>query len=143
MADGATIKFNRRDAMFAKLRRNRPALTAKLTVAVKKSADEHAALSRRLAPFKTGELRRGIDSSLINSGVSPKAKTEAAGGDDFHGIFVEKGSKAHTNRGIFTGTKHPGTDAQPFFFTGYRLLRTRARRRIARAITAAHKMVRP
>lgn len=140
--DGASLKFNRRDAMFAKLRRNRPALTRLLTVAVKKSADEHAALSRRLAPRRSGELQESIDSSLIESGVSPKAKTEAAGGPGFHGIFVEKGTTPHTQGGKFAGSKHPGTSAQPFFFPAYRLLRTRARRRIARAISQAHKLVR-
>jgi hypothetical protein len=55
--------------------------------------------------------------------------------------LIEFGTAPHINGGVFAGTEHPGTQAQPFFYPTYRRLRRRARSRISRAVTKAIKQL--
>ena len=55
--------------------------------------------------------------------------------------LVEYGTRPHVNAGMFPGTEHPGTQAQPYFWPSFRLLRKRFRGRMTRAMNKAIKKV--
>jgi len=63
----------------------------------------------------------------------------AGGGDAFHARWIEFGTAPHLNGGIFEGSQHPGTPAQPFFYPAWRSGRKRARSRVTRAINKSAK----
>jgi len=59
----------------------------------------------------------------------------------YYARWVEFGTAPHINGGLFAGTSHPGTSAQPFFFPAYRANRKSAKREIRKATrTAARKV---
>lgn len=58
---------------------------------------------------------------------------------DFIWRFLEFGTRAHTNKGIFAGTWNPGMAAQPHIFTTWRELKPKAKRKISLAINKAIK----
>lgn len=48
--------------------------------------------------------------------------------------WLEHGTRPHFNKGMFEGSIHPGTVAQPFFFPGWRSKRTQVRKMIREAM---------
>lgn len=126
-----------------------------------KGANEMVRMAKGLAPTRTGALRDSIQwnfpenvpayaafvdrarfkrgpndlSIVVTAGA---AGTRAEGGVRYAHL-VEFGTPPHLNRGLFPGTRHPGTSAQPFFFPAYRAVKSRTKRRVSRAISTAAK----
>ncbi len=120
-------------------------------------AKEVVALARSLASASvdTGDLQLSINwtwgeapkGSIVIGKVKDKmsgnlAITIFAGGDNaFWARWVEFGTAPHINGGLFAGTQHPGTKAQPFFYPAWRARRRSAKNRISRAITKSARAV--
>lgn len=154
MARGSTILG------LAKLQRkfDRLPQVARSTIrlAMEGVANDIVAMARSLCPEDSGALR---DSIGWTWGAPPRGSitlgkvarsslgkdltiTVYAGNDEaFWARWVEFGTAPHENGGLFAGTKHPGTTAQPFFFPAYRANRKPASRRIRKATRDAAKMV--
>lgn len=112
------------------------------------------ALAKSLVPVDSGTLR---DSIGWTWGDAPKGSvslgevkggrgagnlriTIFAGSDEaFWARWVEFGTSGHVNEGLFAGSEHPGTTAQPFFFPAWRALRKSAKGSLSRAITTSAK----
>jgi HK97 gp10 family phage protein len=140
-------KLKRKMAAFPQLARQ------EIAKAMEQSAEEIVRLARSLAPFDDGDLQRSIGWTWGDApagsiklgtvrqegkGAGNLAITIYAGNATaFYARWVEFGTSAHVNGGRFTGTQHPGTRAQPFFFPAYRALRKRVRSRTTRAIRKA------
>lgn len=122
--------------------------------AMAKSADEIVAMMKNLAPVDDGDLR---DSIGWTWGKAPKGSLtlgHVKGGDGestitiyagnkeaFYARWVEFGTAMHEIGGMFQGSIHPGTRAQPFFYPAYRALKKRSSRRIKTSVTRAAKKV--
>lgn len=116
------------------------------------AAEEIATLQRGLAPEDDGDLKDSIHVTKPGESTPPYSqpggkrkagKSQAiitAGNTKVrYAHLVEFGTAPHINGGQFAGTAHPGTSPQPFFWPGYRALRTRAKGRITRSVTKAIK----
>lgn len=126
-----------------------------ISKAMEQSANEIVALAKSLAPVESGDLQMSISwtwgDAPKGSMVLGKVKSQgrgagnlqitifAGGGDAFYARFIEFGTSSHTNGGLFEGSEHPGTKAQPFFYPAYRAVRKRAKGRVTRAITKSAK----
>lgn len=123
-------------------------------IAVVQGAEEIAALQRNLAPVEDGGLRGSIHVTLPGQTTPPYSQpggARTAGPEETivtagnskvrYAHLVEFGTAAHINGGLFAGTQHPGTKAEPFFWPGYRALKKRSRSRITRSINKAIKDV--
>lgn len=145
------------DKLNRKLRRLPDVARAEIAKAMEKSAGEVVALAKTLAPTDSGALRASIgwtwgdapEGSMVLGSVRQSGKgagnmaiTIFAGNSDvFWARWVEWGTSPHTNAGLFAGSQHPGTPAQPFFFPAYRARRRSAKSRVSRAITKSAKRV--
>ena len=134
-----------------------PAVRSAAKQALAQSADELTEAIRAAAPQgKTGKLKKSVAQTWGGGKVrysSLAGLTGEAGDPDLsvrisagnsevrYSHIVEFGSAPHINGGLFAGTEHPGTTAQPFFYSSYRRLRRRARSRISRAVTKAIKQI--
>lgn len=127
-------------------------IIARVQPAIMKGAAEVAEDARTLA-----EASRDTGSLIDSIEVTPPGGTTPAyaadGGartagplqalvtvgdkDNRHSHLVEFPTAPHENAGMFAGSQHPGTDAQPFMLPAWRLNRTRVERRIATAIGKA------
>lgn len=120
--------------------------------AVIQGAEEVAALQRSLAPVDDGDLRDSIHVTKPGETTPPYSQpggSRTAGEEQAivtagnsgvrYAHLVEFGTAPHVNGGQFAGTLNPGTNAQPFFWPGYRALRRRVRSRISRAINKGIK----
>lgn len=125
-------KLNRKLAALPKVAKD------EIRKALAKSADEIAAMARRLVPVDSGALRESIGWTygrapkgslvLARGGVEGLTVTVFAGNDkEFYARWVEFGTV--------------NMRAQPYFFPSYRANRRRARSRISRGVTAAAKKV--
>lgn len=137
-----------------KLQKLPAAAESAIRAAMEQGANEIIALMKSLVPVDSGELR---DSIGWTWGERPKysqaiASVKSADGKLALTIFagnskvryahlVEFATAAHENGGLYAGTMHPGTKAQPFFFVSWRTLRRRTKSRITRAITKSAKAV--
>lgn len=127
--------------------------------AIKQGADEIVAAQKRIVPKKTGALAASI---VASTGANvPKyasvgrAGTSGGGAGDpeltvvisagnsnaRHAHLVEFGVAPHINGGLFSGSQHPGTKAQPFFYPVYRSYKKRVKSRVSRATTKAAKAI--
>jgi HK97 gp10 family phage protein len=131
-----------------------PAVRSAIKQALAQGADEVTADMKRLAPTKTGALRDSIKqtwgggrvrySSLGGNAADagdPDLSVRISAGNSAvrYAHLVEFGSAPHLNGGLFEGTQHPGTAAQPFFFPAFRAGRRRVRSRMSRAASKALK----
>lgn len=120
--------------------------------AVIKGANEIAAMQRGLVPVDDGDLRDSITVTPPGGTTPPYSQPGgsitarefqaivAAGNTEVrYAHLVEFGTAPHAQGGMFEGTQHPGTQAQPFFWPGYRALRKRVKSRITRNINKAVK----
>ncbi|MCW0235278.1 MAG: HK97 gp10 family phage protein [Ferrovibrio sp.] len=138
-----------------KLRRLPEAAVTSIRAAMEAGAIEIVAMMKRLAPEDSGDLR---DSIGWTWGKKPKyaqaiavAKSKLGGqltitiyaGNERvrYAHLVEFATAPHINGGMFPGTQHPGTKAQPFFFVSWRALRRPAKTRINKAIRTSVKKV--
>ena len=146
------------DRLKRKLRRFPEIAREQIARAMEQSAQEVVEMARRLAPVDDGDLRDSIgwswygapQGSIVLGEVRPEGSRGAGNlsiviyaGDDraWYARFVEFGTNAHVNGGIFAGTQHPGTRAQPFFYPAWRAMRKRAKSRVSRAVRATAKKV--
>ena len=117
-------------------------------------ANEIVALMKSLVPVDSGDLRDSIgwtwgDRPKYSQAIATVKSTDGklaltiyAGNTKVrYSHLIEFGTAAHVNGGMFLGTQHPGTKAQPFFFVSWRALRRRTKSRITRAITKSAKEV--
>ena len=120
--------------------------------AMAQAADMIVEMMKRQVPVKTGKLRDSINWTF---GKAPKGAMKVAtikegeatltiyaGGKELkvpNAWWTEFGTSPHPQAGQFAGTMHPGSAAQPFFFTSYRALRKEAKKMIRLAISAAVK----
>jgi HK97 gp10 family phage protein len=127
--------------------------------AMEKGADEMVALARSLAPVDSGALRDSIGWTWGEAPKGSLALARASHGDmtltiyagsrdkslgdrdAFYVRWVEFGTATHPQGGMFAGTTHPGTTAQPFFFPAWRAVRKRVKNRNTRAVRTAIKKV--
>ncbi|NSZ73246.1 HK97 gp10 family phage protein [Agrobacterium tumefaciens] len=142
------------DKLNRKLKQLPAAAEKRIKEAMGQGADEIVSLMKSLVAVDSGELR---DSIGWTWGDAPKysqkiATVKSADGKLIITIYagnskvryahlVEFATKAHENGGLYAGTQHPGTKAQPFFFVSYRALRRRTKSRITRAINKSAKEV--
>ncbi len=156
---GVTIKVTNKTKLFNALRRVAPTMKSNLKKALAKSGEEWVSKAQALAPVgATGKLRESIGytfgkapdgslsqaSQVIRSGT-PAITIFAGNKEAFYVRFVEFGTAGGTfgSRSDQQGRKvkrtHPGTTAQPFFFPAYRILRTRIKSRLSRAMSQSIK----
>lgn len=138
-----------------KLRKLPEAALIAIRAAMEAGAIEIVAMMKRLVPEVSGDLR---DSIGWTWGKKPKyaqalavAKSKLAGqltitiyaGNEKvrYAHLVEFATAPHINGGLFAGTEHPGTKAQPYFFVSFRALRKPAKARISKAIRDSAKRV--
>lgn len=110
-------------------------------------ANRTAQVARSLAPKEEGDLAGSI--AVTPPGATTPAYAEGGGRRTAgpnqalvtvgaqgvrHGHLTEFGTEPHVNGGVFEGTQHPGTEAQPFILPAARLTEDQNRRRIGRAI---------
>lgn len=131
---------------------------AEIHKALEKGAEEIKTTARNLVPVSSGDLRESIDYTFgkfeadnpnvrgVQAGgglEDPELSVTIHAGDEkaYYAAFVEFGTKPHEQGGLFAGAQHPGTKAQPYFFTAYRLLKKRVKSRIARATRKAARDV--
>jgi len=145
------------DRLKRKLRAFPKAVEAEIARAMETSANEIVAMAKSLAPVDDGDLQMSIGwtwgdapkGAIVLGKVKSAGRGAgnlqitvfAGGGDAFYARFVEFGTAPHTNAGMFAGSKHPGTAAQPFFYPAYRALRRRARGRVTRSVNKAAKRI--
>ncbi len=123
--------------------------------AMEAKANEIVAMMKNLVPVDDGTLR---DSIGWTWGKAPKgsltlASVQATGDSDmtltiyagnkeaFYARWVEFGTARHENGGLFAGSIHPGTTAQPFFFISWRANKRRTVRAVRKASRDAAKKV--
>lgn len=150
-------RLKNRESALRKLAAIPPAVRSAAKQALAQSADEITEAIRSAAPQgKTGKLKKSIAqtwgggkvrySSLqgnVGEAGDPdlSVRISAGNSETRYAHLVEFGTAPHINGGLFAGTEHPGTTAQPFFYSSYRRLRRRARSRISRAVTKAIKQI--
>lgn len=126
---------------------------ARVREAIVQGADEIVTAQKRFAPVKTGKLRDSITATI--GGQAPKysqfgrmggkgdadltAAITVGNSEVRYAHLVEFGSAPHIAGGKFKGADHPGTTAQPFFYTGYRMVRRKVKSRITRAVSKGIK----
>lgn len=149
-----TAKVINRERAVAKLRALPDHIRAALKPALIKSADEHVAQMKRLAPRDSGALEKSIQRKAgtvtqTNSRVrgvggdvkgDPDLTQNVVAGDDeaWYARLVEFGVGPSTGDATGNGARGP-IPAQPFFYPTVRSLRKRTQRRIARVTKKAVK----
>ncbi|UXS00832.1 HK97 gp10 family phage protein [Agrobacterium tumefaciens] len=146
------LNLNRLNKKLARL----PAVAKEMIrKAMEAKADEIVAMMKSLVPVDGGALR---DSIGWTWGKAPKgamviASVQAAGEDGmtltiyagnseaYYARWVEFGTARHINGGKFSGSQHPGTTAQPFFYVSWRANKRRTVRAISKATRDAAKKV--
>lgn len=148
------VRILRSEQLQAKLKKLRENAMPDVLPAMEKAAGAITDMMRRQVAVKSGKLRDSINWTY---GDAPKGAmhirtivhgestiTIYAGGKEEkvpNAWWVEFGTRPHPNLGQFPGTQHPGSPAQPFFFTSYRALKKETKRMIRRAISASVKKV--
>ena len=156
------MKFRGLKSLEAKLKKIPAEARSAIKQALAESADETVATMKNLAPvsktgshgWEPGMLRESIVATF-GDGSTPKyaaftarkgrrrvkaadpdlSVTITAGNEDVrYAHLVEFGTAPHVNGGRFKGSQHPGTQAQPFFYPGYRANKKKAAARIKRAV---------
>ena len=141
------------DRLRRKLTKTIPeAAQRRIREAMEQSANEAVALMKSLAPKQSGDLADSIGwtwgdapkgsialATSKNKSGNMRITIYAGGGDAYYARFVEFGTSPHVNGGLYAGSQHPGTPAQPFFYPGWRVVRRRVKGKVTRAIKAAAK----
>ncbi|WP_244490210.1 HK97 gp10 family phage protein [Rhizobium sp. Root483D2] len=122
---------------------------------MEKVADNIVAMMKALVAVDDGELRDSIGwtwgkapkGSMVISRVKASLGGEltltiyAGNSEVYWARWIEYGTASHPNKGKFTGTKNPGTSAQPFFYVSWRANKKSAVRAIRKASRDAAKKV--
>lgn len=146
------MKVRRKDELFRALRESVPGLAEEVDAAMEAGATEMVSKAKQFAPFDDGDLRDSIDwtrgrfqaenanvRGVRGGGDENSIAVHAGNAKAYYAAFVEFGTPPRPQGGMFKGTHHPGTRAQPFFFVAYRLLRKGMKGRVSRAMTRAMK----
>lgn len=127
-----------------------------IRAAMEKVAGQVVDMAQSLVPVSSGRLRHSIGwtwgrppRGSISIASVARSKLGAgmtitiyAGNDEaFYARWVEFGTAAHLNRGLYAGTRNPGTQARPFFYPAFRAHRRIARREVRKAIRSAARKV--
>jgi len=144
------------DSLERKLRRLPKLMTDEIRRAMEAVADDIVRMMKSLVAVDNGDLQKTIGwtwgeapkGSLTVAKIAPKnigvglELTIFAGNSEIYwGRWIEFGIAPHTNGGLFAGSKHPGTAAQPFFFVSYRANKKGAKAAIRKAIRSSAKKV--
>lgn len=122
---------------------------------MEKTADSIVSMMKSLVPKDDGTL---MDSIGWTWGKAPKGSMVIAAvksglaGDltltiyagsakAYYARWVEFGTAAHVNGGMFKGTKNPGTNARPFFYVSWRANKKSAVRAVRKATRASARKV--
>ncbi|OLP44153.1 HK97 gp10 family phage protein [Rhizobium oryziradicis] len=122
---------------------------------MEKVADTIVSMMKSLVPKDDGTL---MDSIGWTWGKAPKGSMVIAAvksglaGDltltiyagsakAYYARWVEFGTAAHVNGGMFKGTKNPGTNARPFFYVSWRANKKSAVRAVRKATRASARKV--
>lgn len=141
-----------RDRLLKKLAALAPKTREAIGKAIRQGADEIVAAQKRLAPKRTGALAASIVAT--SGGAAPKysqgGRTSGQASDPELTVVISAGNAKvryahlvefstapHENKGLYEGSDHPGTQAQPFFYPPYRAHRKRVKARITRATKKA------
>ena len=135
-----------------KMRAIPPAAKTAARKAVVEGAHRIAGLQQNLAPYDDGELHDSIHVTEpgqttppysqpggLRTANSEEAIVTAGNSKVRTAHLVEFGTAQHPQGGMFTGTMHPGTAPQPFFWPAYRALKKPVRSKITREINKAIK----
>lgn len=136
-----------------KLKRLPELAREEISKAMEAGANEMVALAKSLVPRDSGDLASSIawtwgdaPKGAVVLGTVRASKTgnmviTIYAGDDqsFYARWVEFGTSGHTNGGMFEGSQHPGTAAQPFFYPSWRAVRKRVKGRVTRSINKSAK----
>lgn len=123
--------------------------------AMEAKANEIVAMMKNLVPVDDGTLRDSIGwtwgkapkgsltlASVQATGDNGMTLTIYAGNKEaFYARWVEFGTARHENGGLFAGSIHPGTPAQPFFFVSWRANKRRTVRALRKASRDSAKKV--
>jgi len=123
--------------------------------ALEQGAQQIVSTAKNLVPKDSGDLERSIGYTFGEyTPANPNVRGVAAGGGGdpdlsitihagdakaFYAAMVEFGTSPHDNGGKFKGTKHPGTNAAPFFYPAYRANKKSVKARVTRAMNKAIK----
>ncbi|WP_411036158.1 HK97 gp10 family phage protein [Shinella sp. BYT-45] len=139
-----------------KLKRLPAVAKAEIKAGMEAAADEIVATMQNLVPI--GDTMALHDSIAWTWGKAPRGSLAiatvkssmasdltltiyAGNAEVYYARWVEFGTKDHANAGMFAGSKHPGTRAQPFFYVSWRTNKKPARARVRKAVrTAARKV---
>ena len=132
------------------------AARADISKAMEAGANRMVALAKTLVARDSGDLANSIgwtwgdapDGAMVLGqvkGVRGSGNlriTIYAGNDEaFYARWVEFGTSPHANEGLFAGSEHPGTDAQPFFYPSWRAVRRTVKGGVSRAINKSAKRI--
>lgn len=120
---------------------------------MEKTAEEIVTMMKNLVPVDDGKLRDSIGwtwgkapkgsitlAAVKSSGSDGLTLTIYAGNKEaYYARWVEFGTARHVNGGLFAGSIHPGTTAQPFFYVSWRANKRRAVRAVSKATRDAAK----
>lgn len=144
------------DRLEKKLKALPAAAEAEIRQAMEVAAAEVVRMARSLVPVDSGALRGSIGwtwgeaprGSIKLGSVKGARRSGAltitifAGNDEaFYARWVEFGTAPHAQGGMFEGTMHPGTRAQPFFFPAYRASRKGMKQKVRAAARRAARKV--
>ncbi len=136
-----------------KLKRLPSATKDTIRAAMEGQAQVIVDLAKSLVPSDSGALRESIGftwgkapkGSMVMGAVKSKLADDLtltiyAGNDEaYYARWIEFGTAQHINGGLFAGSKHPGTNAQPFFYPAFRANRKGVKREIRKAVRNAAK----
>ncbi|MBB3944700.1 HK97 gp10 family phage protein [Rhizobium skierniewicense] len=119
------------------------------------TAEEIVTMMKNLVAVDDGRLRDSIGwtwgkapkgsitlASVKSTGADGLTLTIYAGNSEaYYARWVEFGTARHENGGLFAGSIHPGTTAQPFFYVSWRANKRRAVRAVSKATRDAAKKV--
>lgn len=139
-----------------KLKRLPTVAKAEIKAGMEEAANEIVAMMQNLVPigdsmalhdsiaWTWGKAPRGsLAIATVKSSMASDLTLTIYAGDAeaFYARWVEFGIKAHVNGGMFAGSKHPGTRAQPFFYVSWRANKKPTKARVRKAVrTAARKV---
>lgn len=142
-------EFNTQIRGLDKLRRKARAMprAARLTVAlaIRQNAREFAG-DVRGSVTDSASILGSVRNRIVPGTRGLARSVTAGGGEAFHAVFREGGTKAgrrrvSSGRRVGVSFEHPGQRAEPFFNPPYRLKQRRFRARVSRAYTQGIRRV--
>lgn len=100
------------------------------------------------APVERGDYQKSIESGLVSANPSARKRPGYKKPKDGNAVgifgnfiwrFIEFGTAPHVNGGLFAGTQHPGTSAQPHVFPTWRANRNSVKKAVRQGLNKAVK----